>query len=351
MLAARVPVGLRLSAYLLAAGICLSGQLRAHPLAPSLLELHEDEENVRILWKISLLNAQASDLQPLLPSPCSLVSLGWQGAPAVERVGNTGLIRRWTYECGPDGLAGRHVGVEGLERTEISVLLRATLRDGQTAGAILQPDSPSFRIPSQPTSTQVAGSYLRLGIEHILTGFDHLLFVLGLLFLVRERRSLLLTVTAFTLGHSVTLSLAALQLIQLPSVPIELAIGLSIWVLALELTRNQDDHSWLGRRPWRMATLFGLLHGLGFASALAEAGLPDGDIPLALFSFNCGIEAGQLAFILAVLAIQAILAGILRTGGARYTVQPLRIPAAYFIGAFASFWCLQRTADLLTTLR
>ncbi len=316
-------------------------------MAPSLLELREDEASVLVLWKISLLNPQAADLQPLLPPPCRLASTGWDGAAAVERVDNTGLIRRWAYDCGPDGLAGRRIAVEGLERTDLSVLLRAVLRDGQTARTILQPDSPSYLIPRQPTSMQVAGSYLALGIEHILGGFDHLLFVLGLLLLVREGRALLLTVTAFTLGHSVTLSLAALKLVQLPSAPIELAIALSIWILALELTRGQGKLSWAGRRPWRMATLFGLLHGLGFASALAEAGLPQGDIPLALLSFNSGIELGQLAFILAVLALQAILAGILRRGGAKLAVQPLRIPAAYLIGALSSYWCLQRGAAWL----
>ena len=337
----------QVAAFSMLAGFYLPEALRAHPMAPSLLELRESDGSVLVLWKISLLNPQAANLQPLLPPPCRILSSGWEDAPTVERVHNTGLIRRWTYDCGPAGLEGRRIAVEGLERTDLSVLLRAVLGDGRTARTILQPDSTSYLIPKLPTSMQVAGDYLVLGIGHILSGFDHLLFVLGLLLLVRARRALLLTVTAFTLGHSVTLALAALGLVQLPSAPVELAIALSIWILALELTRGEGKRSWAGRSPWRMAALFGLLHGFGFASALAEAGLPQGDIPLALLCFNSGIEVGQLAFIVVALTLQAALGWLLRRGGAEFGVQPLRTPAAYLIGAISTYWCLHRGAALL----
>src|SRR6185295_4271413 len=144
----------------------------------------------------------------------------------------------------------------------------------------------------------VAASYLRLGIEHILTGFDHLLFVLGLCLLIAGRRPLLWTLTAFTAGHSVTLSLAALGFVHVPQAPAEAAIAVTIVILARELARPSTTPRLLRRRPWAMAALFGLLHGLGFAGALADIGLPAGDIPLALFSFTVGIEIGQIAFVL-----------------------------------------------------
>lgn len=346
--AGKAAAGLRFVKAVLWAGVVWSAfsAAAAHPLAPSLLELNEQGDQVRVLWKISLLNPQAADLHPLLPPPCRIVSVGWQGAPAAERVDNTGLMRRWTYDCGVQGIQGLRISVEGLERTDISVLLRAVLRDGRTARAILQPGSPSFLIPERPGWLDVMGDYLVLGIKHILRGWDHLLFVLGLLLLVRERRPLLLTVTAFTLGHSVTLSLAVLGVVAIPSTAAELAIAASIWVLALELTRDRQRPSWVGRRPWRMASLFGLLHGLGFAAALSEAGLPQDDIPLALVSFNAGIEVGQIAFISAVMILAAAARALLHYGPGRAILPSPRLPAAYLIGALASYWCLQRGAAL-----
>ena len=221
-------------------GLCVSaGFVHAHPMAPSLLELREDDGRVLVLWKISLLNTQAASLAPVLPSSCSRTSSGWDDAPAAERQ-DTGLIRRWTAECGSEGLVERRIEVRGLDRVDTNVLLRVALADGRTAQAILRPDEPFFVVPRKPTSLTVAGSYLSLGFGHILSGFDHLLFVLGLLFLVRGRRALLWTVTAFTLGHSVTLSLAALGLVRLAAPPVELAIAFSIWILALELTRDRN---------------------------------------------------------------------------------------------------------------
>ncbi len=163
---------------------------------------------------------------------------------------------------------------------------------------------------------------------------------------------LLRTLTAFTLGHSVTLSLAALGLVQLPSAPVELAIAASIWVVALELARQDHERSsWAGRRPWLVAGAFGLLHGFGFAGALAEAGLPAGDIPLALVSFNVGIELGQLAFIAFVLALRWALTAL---PSARlepvWLGRRLGLAASYVIGVLATYWCLERGSALLRML-
>jgi hydrogenase/urease accessory protein HupE len=194
--------------------------------------------------------------------------------------------------------------------------------------------------PEWPITITGIRTYVRLGVEHILFGIDHLLFVLCLLLLVRDIRRLLGTITAFTLAHSITLAAATLGFVRVSATPVEATIALSIVFLASELVRGEAGRSAVTRSyPWLVAFSFGLLHGLGFAGALAEIGLPQGEIPLALFAFNVGVELGQLAFITAVL----LLARLVR-------VVPLRLPAwapdtaGYAIGAMASFWVFSRLA-------
>jgi hydrogenase/urease accessory protein HupE len=197
-------------------------------------------------------------------------------------------------------------------------------------------------MPARPTRWDVVQGYVRLGIEHILTGPDHLLFVFGLLLLVSASRLLVQTITAFTLGHSVTLSAAALHLASVPSRPIEVLIAASVLTLAVELARDAGRPTLLRRFPWAMAVTFGLLHGFGFAGALAEAGLPPDDIPLALVSFNGGIEIGQLAFVGAVLAAGALAARWLPAA----TIRSTRF-AVYAMGMLSAFWCFERIAAWL----
>jgi hydrogenase/urease accessory protein HupE len=205
----------------------------------------------------------------------------------------------------------------------------------------LTPSSPGFTVATQPGRIAVLWTYLQLGIEHILTGIDHLLFVLCLIFLVRNIRNLLLTVTAFTLAHSIALAAATLGFVNVSAAPVEATIALSIVFLACEMLRDPVHQSDVTQTcPWLVAFSFGLLHGLGFAGALAEIGLPHGEIPLALFAFNAGVELGQLVFIAAVLFI-AYLAQI---------VLPRSLPAwlpraaAYVIGCTASYWVIERLA-------
>jgi hypothetical protein len=181
-----------------------------------------------------------------------------------------------------------------------------------------------------------------VGFDHILSGPDHLLFLLGLVLLVHGCRLLVETVTAFTLGHSVTLSLAALGIVHIPTRPVEALIAFTIFVVAVEVARDTQGRALsVGRVPWAMAFCFGLVHGLGFAGALAQVGLPDHEIPLALVSFNCGIELGQLAFIVLVLIARALLrwlpTSLLRAG---------ELIPAYAIGSMSAFWMLQRTAAI-----
>lgn len=310
---------------------------RAHQFAPALLEIEElsaDESLVK--WKQPAVRVQGSQLRPVLPVECEGV-----GDPEVKQEG-TGMRASWRIRC-PRGLAGKSVGVEGIATSQADVLLRIALRDGRRVRHVLKAETPSFRIDADSSRAGVFKDYFALGVEHILRGWDHLLFVLALVLLVGWGRSLLWTITSFTAGHSVTLALASLGLVHVPQAPIEAAIALSIYVLAVELTSARRGKRTLTQRaPWAVAAGFGLLHGLGFAGALAAVGLPTAEIPLALFSFNVGIEAGQLAFVAVVLLVAAGLRKIPVAWP-----QWSRAVPAYAIGAMAAFWFLQRTAALM----
>jgi len=330
----------------------------AHPLAPSLLDVREAPSgHTAVLWRRPVLLPVGANPEPVLPARCRAVG------PPAEIIDGPALVRRWTVDCGPAGWTGEQIAVSQLAKAGSDVLLRVSLADGRTFQAVLRPAAPAFRLPALQSRTGVAASYLSLGAEHLLTGWDHLAFVLGLvllvpdrrrllgtitaftlghsvtLSLVPDRRRLLGTITAFTLGHSVTLSLAALGFVRLPPAPLEAAIAASIFILALELSR--DHPTVLGRRPWWMAASFGLLHGLGFAGALAQVGLPAEEIPLALFSFNVGIELGQITFVTLLL----ILGLALRPLQSRLPAWSAAVPT-YCIGSLAAFWTLDRLLGL-----
>ena len=204
------------------------------------------------------------------------------------------------------------------------------------------PVRPTFTLKPSPGPMEVIGTYTRLGIEHILTGLDHLLFVLALVIIVRGRRQLLGTITAFTIAHSITLALATLDVVRIPGPPVEATIALSIVFVASEIVRLRQGREGLAaRQPWVGAFAFGLLHGLGFAGALAEIGLPQNALPLALLFFNVGVEAGQLIFIVVVLAAAAIAGRLMRRHAhPRWTV----VTPAYLVGGVASFWIFERVA-------
>jgi len=319
-------------------GLLLAAAAQAHPLAPALLGLSEEPGGeVEVVWKTPLQRPRGSDPQPELPEHCERV-----GGEESFREG-TGLVRRFRVDCGERGLSGATLGVRGLASDGTNALLRVALRDGRRVQAVLHAGEPSYRVPSHQTAWDVAFDYGALGFDHILTGVDHLAFVLGLVLLVGGGRLLLYTVTAFTLGHSVTLSLATLGFVRFPSGLVELVIALTIVLLALELARPpRDALSWMRRAPWLMAASFGLLHGLGFAGALAEVGLPAEEIPLALLTFNLGIEVGQLLFVLVALVVGRALAAV----RVPLPAWALRVPA-HAMGGLAVYWCLDRGAGLL----
>lgn len=311
----------------------------AHPLAPALLQLREaDGERVDVLWRASVL--QAVGVEPQLPADCRRL-----GEPLVTQDERGALTARWSLDC-TGGLTGKTLSVPRLERAGVNVILRIERGDGTVLKTLLDARQPRYTVPAAVVQPSVFPAYLHLGVGHLLFGFDHVLFVTGLVLLVRRLRPLLLTVTAFTLGHSVTLGLAALGRVHVNPALAELGIALSILVLACELARPAGHApGWLARRPATMAVVFGLVHGLGFAGALAEIGLPQDEIPLALCAFNLGIELGQIALVGGLLLAAALwrqLPQRMVDGAVAARALPV-----YLIGALAAFWCLERAAGLL----
>jgi hydrogenase/urease accessory protein HupE len=243
-------------------------------------------------------------------------------------------------DCGPGGLVGEKVGAAGLAESGTDVLLHITLADGRVVRALLSEDAAEFRIPQRERAGDVLRAYARLGVEHLLGGLDHVLFVAGLTLLLSGRR-LLGAVTGFTIGHSITLALATLGWVRLPVGLVELGVAASLVALGLELSRATRLRP-IARAPLTAALGFGLLHGLGFAAVLADVGLPSGSIPLALFAFNIGVESGQL------LLIAALLPGLLALDRARHSWPTLVTQApATALGSLGVFLLLDRAARLL----
>lgn len=323
------------SALAAASWLCLAGPSLAHPLDPALLELREQAGSGRftVLFQTPL----PILLQPVLPEGCRATSV-----PEIRTTARRAL-QRWAVDCGSEGLVGKRIGIEGLRARRTDAVLRIELRDGRLIESVLRPERPIIAIAPPAGKLALARDYFGLGLEHILGGLDHLVFVLGLVLLVSDRRRLLWTITAFTLGHSLTLALTVLGLVGVPPSPTEVLIALSIVAVAAELVRGAAEPA--RRRsalPTYMAFGFGLLHGFGFAGALTEVGLPVGEIPLALAAFNCGIEVGQLLFVALVLAAIAALRWLPVHWPGRARLVP-----AYAIGSLAAFWAWERLLAML----
>lgn len=307
----------------------------AHPLAPALLELRHDAGAYEVLWRTPVAQVRGVSLAPQLPPDCAKL-----GEPVRAFDGNEAVEWRWRVRCADADLASRNVSVSGLAGSGINVVVRLERPDGQVFSAILDARHATAVIPAPEARGQRLAGFFSLGVRHLLTGLDHVLFVLGLLLGVRGWKPLVLTVTAFTMGHSLTLAAATLGLLQVNPALTELGIALSL--VAVAVAALQRDASLLTRRPATLALGFGLLHGLGFAGALSAAGLPPGDIPLALLLFNLGIEAGQLAVVAAGGLLLALRAALPLAGR-----LPARQIAAYIIGSVAAMWFIERTAVLL----
>jgi hydrogenase/urease accessory protein HupE len=309
----------------------------AHEVRPAYLELRQTgPETYDALWKVP---GRGDNLRLGL-----YVELPSDARNLTEPRGamvNNAFTERWTVQR-PGGLTGGTIHIAGLSATMTDVLVRLERLDGTTQVMRLTPSAPSFVVEAVPRAMQVARTYLALGVEHILGGIDHLLFVLALLILVKGTRRLIWTVTAFTVAHSLTLAGATLGFVHVPGPPVEAAIALSIVFVAAEIVHGRQGAAGLTERfPWVVAFTFGLLHGLGFASALNEVGLPQSAIPVALLFFNVGVEIGQLLFIGVVFAIIALARLVTRRIAVPQPAWAWRVPP-YAIGGVAAFWVIQR---------
>jgi hypothetical protein len=319
--------------------VLAAGTARGHALSPALLALREQGGGViDVTWKVPLLRLTGADLRPVFPADCAVA--GRENVVTDDE----SVTTRWQIDCGVAGLVGREIGVDGLAVAKTDALVRLELADGRALDAVLRAGEPRLVVPDRVERLELARRYVGLGIEHILTGWDHLLFVLGLVLLAAGVRPLVATVTAFTVGHSVTLTLAVLDVARVPSAPVEVLIAFSIFALAVELAREKvgEGATLMRRRPWLMAFGFGLLHGLGFAGVLREVGLPADAIPLALLGFNVGIELGQLAFVLAALLVMAAL-----RPAATEVPRWARAVPVYAMGVLAASWMIERALPLL----
>lgn len=328
----RILLGLGLSLLLVQAA-------QAHRFAPSLLKVSEIADGqYNMVWKTPAQGTSNIPLRPTWPESCEVKNAS---APQME---GTGKVSSWQLHCsdlGEDGLVGETLGISGLGANQASAMVMISLRDGRQYQEVLNAEQAEYVVPAESSAGEVASDYSLLGMEHIWGGIDHLLFVFGLLLLVGGGSRLLWTITAFTVGHSITLSLVTLGFFDYPVALVEFTIALSIFVLAVELTRTRK-HDMLWRNPWWLAGGFGLLHGMGFAGALAETGLPQGNVPLALLFFNVGIEIGQIAFILLVLAIWMVV----RRPLAPWQDRLLPVPV-YILGALSAMWCIERGLEVL----
>jgi hypothetical protein len=318
----------------------LAPAARAHELQPGFLELRETEPGrYEVLWKLPTLG-ESSDVRmpivPVFPESCRQL-----GEARRSRAGTAWLFNA-RVEC-KGGLAGKAIAIDGLEAFVTDVLVRVQHADGGVETHVLKPVQPSVTLRAAGETRRGIGAYLYLGIEHILLGVDHLLFVLGLLLIVRDRWMLVKTVTAFTLAHSITLAVATFGIAQVAPAPLNAAIALSILFLGPEIVRRwRGETSFTIRHPWVVAFAFGLLHGFGFASGLAQLGLPKGEIPLALLLFNVGVEIGQLAFVVVILLLERAF----RLLQVRWPIAVQKLPG-YAVGTLGAFWTIQRIAILL----
>lgn len=313
----------------------------SHALEPGFLNIEQQsKQQFKITWKIPQVNGQPMGIYAHLPDVCND-----RFGPKTQFTGSA-YLSNWQTSC-KDGISGNSIYIEGLDKTATDVLVRYKPLEKSAVTLLLTPHQTSKILPKEPDLWSVVSSYLLLGVDHILLGIDHLLFVLALILLVSSKWGLIKTITAFTLAHSITLSAATLGYISFPVPPVEAIIALSIMFLALEITKNQAGKmSLTERKPWLVSFTFGLLHGLGFASALAETGLPETEIPAALLTFNIGVELGQLLFIAMVLITIYCLKLTCKYFNIKQAYQKRGITyLVYTIGSISSYWFIERVVS------
>lgn len=304
---------------------------QADELRPGYLEFTQlNQTEWKLVWKAPVIGGLATRSRPAFPPFCT------QSAPQARAEGLV-LIAESRLSCSRE-LAGSQIGLSGMDATFTDALLRVAPLGRPVQAARLTQNQAMVEVATVPDSWEVARSYFVLGVIHILEGYDHLLFVIALVLLIRQPMMVVKAATAFTLAHSITLVGSTLGLVGLAQAPVEALIALSIVFLAVEIVKRDPDHPNLAERaPWIVAFLFGLIHGFGFAGALREIGLPESDVPTALLTFNLGVEAGQLVIIAAVLAALELLRRF-----APKALDPATLSGTYAIGITSSFWFIER---------
>jgi hydrogenase/urease accessory protein HupE len=328
-----------LALFALAATLLSAAPAAADDFRPAYLQVSQaDPTTYDVLWKIPAVDEDRF-LKVTPQFPTGTAMLGSQRRSFANNVS----VQRWRIQV-PGGLEGKVINFTGLSDARIDVLARLTRTDGSVQLERIAASDPRFLVEASPGPLEVVQTYTILGIEHILAGFDHLCFVLVLVMIVGFNRRLIWTVTAFTLAHSITLAMATLGVIRIPLPPVEAVIALSIVFVASEFVQQQRGREGLAaKKPWLVAFAFGLLHGLGFAGALAEIGLPANAIPLSLLFFNIGVEIGQLIFIAAAFAVTRLLSRM--PGTKRLDLRRAAIIPAYLVGGIASYWMFERVSN------
>ena len=320
----------------LAAAVWLAwhtAQLPAHEIRPAGLFIQEQSDGaVAVRWKLPVRGEYPLSISPHLSS-------GWLDREPDRRINTAdALVQEWRIAPPRAELEGQRLTITGLRETITDVFTEVLLQDGGKLTYLIKPEHPAAVISRGAHAEQKVSGYFILGLEHIASGYDHLTYLLGLVLLIGNLSTLVRTITAFTVAHSITLACAALGLVTLRPAAVEAVIALSIAYVAAELVRKyRDQGGSLLFFPWQAAFAFGLLHGFGFAGALRSIGLPGSNVAGALLLFNLGIEAGQLAFILGLLGL---LLGLERV--APVIQRKLCRTVPYAIGAMASFWVLDR---------
>jgi hydrogenase/urease accessory protein HupE len=321
--------------------LVLSCNGHAHDARPNYVQV--DETNAltfNVTWKVPASVPGGALPYPTFPADCVT-----ERQPIWHQVGAE-YIGQQEFRCS-EPLSGRHVGIEfPIVNPSLSTLYRIHFANGEEHLRILKPDESQWAVPAAEERFAIATEYTALGIEHIWIGIDHLLFVACLLFIAGTPRRLLITITGFTVAHSITLALSALDLVRIPTPPVEAAIALSVVFMAWEIAK-QDTTSLAHRYPVTIAASFGLLHGFGFAAVLRDIGLPQTELPTALLFFNVGVEIGQILFVLALvaafLALRPVATRLLRSNAdAAPHWTTLTIPTSYLIGGIASYWMIDR---------
>lgn len=303
----------------------------SHEIRPAYLQIIQvNTTSYNVYWKVPSMGDATPKIYPIFPPFFTVLE-----SKRPYQISGSVI---YSYKIFSDKtLQGKILTIKGLNKTLIDVLVSVFYLNGERVTLMLQPDKDSSIIPGETSTFDVVKTYSKLGIEHILLGIDHLLFVLALIIITKGKWRILKTITAFTLAHSITLSLAAMGYVDFPTPPVEAAIALSIVFLAVEIIKNLNGkQSLTSKKPWLVAFTFGLLHGFGFAGALADIGLPQLDIPIALAFFNVGVEIGQLAFVLVVLVLAKMLS--LKKD---WSLTIRKIPA-YTIGSISVFWVIER---------